>query len=320
MVDLSNVMVSMLQLLLMVGVGYLAARLGYLDSHVCDNLTSLLLNITLPAMIVSSVVGLDPTDAGGMLAISFALAVLQFFLLLGVSCLYVRILHVRGTAGRVFEFMGVCAATGLIGVAVADSIFGRASDIISSIFVMTLSLFTYSVGFMLLEIAKQDQGGGCVSRGRSVSVPLKSILNPSVLGSMLAILIFLGRIQLPTVVSGTLSRVGGITSPLAMFIVGAIIAQMDLKGSLREWKLYPFAFARQLVVPVVLFYLLRPVLGNGLLLGVFVIMFAMPTGMMVPTFVRQYGLDYELAAKGTVISTLAAFVCIPLLALVLSLT
>lgn len=59
MADISNAIFQMAILLIVTLVGYLAARLGYLDMYVKDKVTALLLNITLPCMILASAGNLD---------------------------------------------------------------------------------------------------------------------------------------------------------------------------------------------------------------------------------------------------------------------
>lgn len=59
MADISNAIFQMAILLIVTLVGYLEARLGYLDMYVKDKVTALLLNITLPCMILASAGNLD---------------------------------------------------------------------------------------------------------------------------------------------------------------------------------------------------------------------------------------------------------------------
>lgn len=59
-----NGLSQMAILIIVAAVGFLAAKLDYLDEYTNQKLTKLLLNITLPCMIVASVHGLSAADAG----------------------------------------------------------------------------------------------------------------------------------------------------------------------------------------------------------------------------------------------------------------
>ena len=53
-------------------------------------------------------------------------------------------------------------------------------------------------------------------------------------------------------------------------------------------------------------------ISDSVLLGIFVVMFALPVWSMCSMFCASYGKDV-LPAKGTILSTISSFVIIPLL-------
>lgn len=303
MVDLSGALSQMVMLLLIACAGFIAAKLKFLDDYTKDKLTKLLLNITLPCMIIASVGNLDPQAARDQIPWAFALSALQFFLLLACGALCNIILRTPSEERRLYLFMSVCTNTGFIGIPVITAIYGDQTVVISSIFVMVISIFVYSIGFGLLAKPKDDKA----------KIPWKSMINPSVVACVIAITLFLFGIQVPSVLEGTLSMLGGITSPIAMLIVGVIVAGVSFKSVITEVRLYPFIAIRQLLVPLALFFLLQLFVPDATLIGVFVVMFAMPVGSMASTFASQLGQEPMLAAKGTVLSTAASFAIIPIL-------
>ena len=124
--------------------------------------------------------------------------------------------------------MSVCSNMGFLGIPVIASVFGDASIILSSIFVMMQGVFLYSLGFMLLS---SEEGGG-------EKVSWSAIMNPAMVACILAIALFLGGVKLPSVIQGTFDLVGGLTTPLALMLVGVIISQVNVKAVVSEWRLY----------------------------------------------------------------------------------
>lgn len=104
-----------------------------------------------------------------------------------------------------------------------------------------------------------------------------------------------------------------------MMIVGILIAGSSFKKTVGEWRLYPYIIIRQLVFPALIYLALQALGVDPLLSGVFTIVFAMPVGSMVPTFAIIMGCDTELPTKAIALSTIASFVCVPLLVLLMGL-
>ena len=309
MVDLSGAVSQMVVLLLIACAGYLAAKLDFLDQHTVGKLTKLLLNVTLPCMILASVGDLDARAAQGQIAWAFGLSALQFFLLLAAGALSNLVLRTPRKERRLYLFMSVCTNTGFIGLPVATAIYGSQTVVISSIFIMVISVFVYSIGFGIL--ARGDDG--------PVKIPWKSMVNPAVVACLAALALFFAGARLPGLLEDALGMLGGITSPVAMLIVGVLMAGANLKDVVTEWRMYPYIVIRQLLVPLALFLALRALVPDAALVGVFVVMFAMPVGSMASAFAAQFGQDSMLAAKGTVLSTAASFAVIPVLVAVMAL-
>ena len=328
MVDLSGAIQQMVMLFVVAIVGYVAAKLGYLDMETKNKLTRLLLNITLPCMIVASVDGLSLEEAGSLVPWAFALSAAQFFLLLACGVLCCAVLRVPAHQRREYVFMCLCTNTGFIGIPVVAALYGTESVLFSSIFVMVISAFFYSIGLMVIapqtdgsDAAGAEAGAKKGSRGIVAAlraVPWRSIVNPCMVGCLIALTLFFAQVELPDLVVDTLDMIGGITSPVALMLVGVIMANVDLKGVVGELRLYPFILIRQLVVPAVLYLVLMAIVPSELLVGVFTIMFAMPVGSMASLFVETNGGDSELVAKGTILSTACSFVCIPALVAIMT--
>ena len=250
-----NGLSQMAILIIVAAVGFLAAKLDYLDEYTNQKLTKLLLNITLPCMVVASVHGLSAADAGETIGITFAMAIAQGFLLLLVGWLLVMVLRVPKRERVVYQFVTICNNTGFLGLPVVGAILGSESVIYASIYVMVLAVFVYGVGFVML--AKDDPLRAEYGEDAKVSIPWRSIVNPSMIASVLALVLFFTGWQVPDLVQDSLSLLGGITAPIAMLVVGVIVARSPMKNVVKEMRLYPYMIIRQLLLPA-LFYWASP--------------------------------------------------------------
>jgi predicted permease len=90
-----------------------------------------------------------------------------------------------------------------------------------------------------------------------------------------------------------------------------------VKNVFTNWRLYIVALLKLLVIPVVVYLLLKPIMGASMVLGVMVVIMAMPVATIITMLSAQYDKDQTLAASSVFITTLLSVITIPLLAAVL---
>lgn len=312
MTDITNAVFQMAVLLIVTAIGYVAAKLGYLDMNVKDKITSLLLNITLPCMIIASAGNLDASTLGIQVPLSLLLGAVAFFLWVLVAFLFNVVFRVPKKQRPLYYFMSVCSNTSFIGIPVADALYGESAALLCSVFIMATSTLMYSVGIALLV-----GGGNGLSEQKSsksqVLVVIRAVISPLTVSALLAIVLVFSGFKMPVLIQESMDLVGSITPPVAMMLVGVIIANEKVGNVLREWRLYPYILIRQLLASAGVYVVLNFFINDPVLLGIFTVMFAMPVGSMAPMFCASYGKDAVLPAKGTILSTIASFAIVPCL-------
>ena len=150
-------------------------------------------------------------------------------------------------------------------------------------------------------------------REDKVKMDLKLFLNPGILSSIVALIIFLTKAPMPYALSRSLSLVGNITTPMAMMIIGSTLGSMPIKNIFNDSRVYLYTIVRQLILPLVTWLLLKNFITDPFVLGLSVIISAMPVGITAVMFSNEYAQDSELAARGVFITTLASFITIPII-------
>lgn len=332
MTDIAGTLGSMFSLIIVTILGYVAARCGFISADIRPKLSGLIFNITLPCTILASVGKIDASTGAEAITWSLVFGIALFFVMLAggaLACLALRL--PRGEQG-LYLWMGVLTNTGFIGFAVLDSIFGGASVFLGSIFIALSNVFIYSIGVALLRSAGQaGRAAGVGGKGASGEVArkrrrtidvrgmLKDMVNVPLVMSLVAMVIFFAQVSVPAPIMQAAEMAGGITSPLAMMLVGLSIADADLAAVLKQPRLWGFTVVRFLLVPLAVYVLLAPLVPSALALGVFVVMLAMPTGSMAGPIAETYGQNGELPAQGTIVSTVASFAIVPVLMTIMSL-
>lgn len=323
--SLSGTISQMAILIMIACMGFVSAKVGYIDADMRTKLTKILVNVTLPCMISISANDLDASAVQDQIPLAFVLAGAQFALLLLCGILCNVIFRTPKSQRPLYLFMTICTNSAFIGLPMISSLYGGQTVLFASIFVMVLAFFMYSIGLGILAGRQKKRKGETghesifyVALYAIRELPWKSIANPSMLSCLLAIALLLLGVKVPSVLADAMDMLGSVTSPIAMMLVGSIVAEADIKSLLKEPRIYLFTFTRQFIVPLGLLVLLSSLGVDESLIVVFTIMFAMPIGSLASPFAEQFGHDALLAAKGTVISTAASFVIVPILAAVIT--
>lgn len=155
---------EMLVILFAIAAGYAANRLGYLGGEADQKVSKLLLNITMPAMIVAAVItGEELPELGTILSILEVGVV--FYLLEAVFALVVP-RFLPGTQGQkgVWRYALASPNVGFIGYPVAVALFGDGALFYAAILALPFNLLSYSLGRLLL--------------GGAARLPLEAAVHP----------------------------------------------------------------------------------------------------------------------------------------------
>ena len=298
-----HVLAEMLVILFAIAAGYGANRLGYLGGETDQKLSKLILNITMPAMIVAAVItGEELPEISVILSIlevGVAFYVLEFAFVLTVPTL------LPGTAGQkgVYRYTLAFPNVGFIGYPVAVALYGEGALFYAAILALPFNLLSYSLGPLMLAGAGRFRW--------------RQLLSPCIVASVLGLVLALTRLRPPAMVGEMLDFVGSITVPLSLLVVGSLLAHMSPGKVLRSPKLWVLSVLRLLVMPALLCLVLRGMHIEAMVLGIAVSQMGMPVAVNGTLLSMEYGGDTEAMAQVTFLTTLGAIVTIPVLAAVL---
>ena len=307
--DTAQIFSQMLILFLLMALGFLAVKTGVLTGESNRHLSCLVLYITNPCTILYSVLsGKAMLTIREVLALTL-IALIFYLVLLGLAYLVPKLLRVPPEQAGVYRFMTVFGNIGFMGFPVVRSIFGQGAVFYAAIFNLFYQLFAYTWG--IRQVASDP---------RDARFSPKKLLQPVIIAALLSYIIYLTGAQeritgsVPgALLTRLLGMVDGITSPLCMIITGVGLAMVPLGKVFGNWRLYLLSAGKQLLLPALAFFLLSPLVSNQLMLGICIIMAAMPIGTMASLFCERYDGPVDLAASGIFLSTLLSIPAVPLL-------
>lgn len=300
--DIQVVFNQMIQLFLILGLGYFLYKVKILDKEVNKKINTLILNVTTPALILSSVSNQSHNDMSIMLTV-LIVAIVVYIVMPIISYPIAKILRVPKKEQGLYMFMTVFSNIGFMGFPVMRAIFGEEAIFYTAIFNMIFNFLVYTLGIVLMSYGKETK----------VRFNYKDLISPGIISSIVAIIVYITQIQIPSILANCFSMVGDITTPLAMMMIGATLATIDIKQVFNEFRLYPYTIIKQILIPVLAFPILNQFIDNSLILGITLINIAMPVANSAVIFAMEYDGDVELAAKSVFITTAISVVTIPLI-------
>ena len=295
-----TVFLQMLALLVMIAAGVIAAKGKMLDTHTNAKMSTMIVNIFNPMLILSSAagaVGQVPLQRI-LLVFGIALGMFLFFILAGM--VLTRFFSKDPVQRKIYQLMFVFSNLGFIGIPVVSSVLGAEYVVYVSQFLLIYNLVFYTYGRTHM-------------RGRFNLAALRSLINPGNIACVLAMVLVLANIQLPGFLHTAVDYLGGAASPLALVSVGFTLANANVKEIFGDKKLYLFTFIKLLVLPVILLPLLRLLPVDDGLAAVCLVMFGMPVGSMPLMLITERGLDGRTCTAAVIMSTVLCVFTVPIL-------
>ena len=293
-----SVILEVAVILLLILVGYFTVKKGMFTKESLGSITSFLLYIVTPCLLVSSFLSAEPGKLDGWtMLLAVVLPALSIVISIAVSYLFFR----REPLGRrrVLRFSTVFCNVGFMGIPLVEGIVGSEGVLYGSFFIAVFNIFCWTYGYVMM-------GGG--------KVRLKALLlNPGIIGIAIGLPLYLLNVPVPALIERPVELLSALNTPLAMIVVGGYIAQVKLRAFVSDLAVYKMAVLRLVVAPLLylaLVWLLRP---DETLLMSTVIQAATPVAANCVLFAVQFGSDAELASKSVAVSTALSVVTIPLL-------
>ena len=288
---------QILQMFLLGGLGYALFKANKIPIEGSRALGNILIYLALPAVIINGfLVERTSEHISGMLYSAAAAAVLLLLSIL-ISRLVFR-------KDAIAAFAGAFSNPGFFGIPLIIASVGQGAVFYVASFVAFLNVGQWTYGVSILTNQPIRQG-----------FQLKKLIKaPFIIAILIGLFLFVTQIKLPVVISGCLSTVAALNTPLAMFTVGIYLAQTDIPGMLRRKSVYAVALIRLVIVPLLSLLLLSLLPGSlremklALLLAI-----SCPVGSNVAVYAQLHGKDYPYAVETVIISTLLSIVTIPLL-------
>ncbi len=290
-------------LAVLMAIGYLGTKKNFINESISRGMTSILTNIALPALIISSfnMTYSKETLKGILLIFVFSLGVHIF------NALAVKLFYKKYSKGKneVLRFGTIFPNSGFMGLPLIYELFGQEAALYGSVFMIPYHTMIWTYGESILAKEKGD------------SSIKKLAKTPALTAIIIGTILFALKIQMPYVLSKSFSMLSSLTSPLSMLILGEKIAKLSFKEIVGDKDIYYGCFVKLIVIPIISLVILNIIKAPDLLKNVVVFMQSLPTAILLVVLTQKHEGDIEFASKFTVISHMVSVLTIPLISLLL---
>ncbi|MBR2615154.1 MAG: AEC family transporter [Clostridia bacterium] len=208
-----------------------------------------------------------------------------------------RLFYKEGYMIRVMEYTFTITNYAYMGYALAESVWGEKGLTDLIVFCIPFALYTYTVGYLKLT----GSGKG-----------LRRAINPMTVALLLGILFGLTAVPIPTSAQSVLTSASNCVGPLSMLLTGITLSEFPVKEMLTDKKAYGIILLRLVIIPGVIFGVIKLLqLPSHIALPALFVS-AMPTGLNTIVFPKSVGEDPGPGARLAFLSHLASCVTIPL--------
>ena len=277
--------------------GWYLRKSGMIDKSGKAMLSSLVMNVTLPASIVKS---FQMEFSMNILKLTLEVIVISFLIQI-FSNLLSRVLYPGWSeeSKKVLQYATIVSNAGILGNAIAEGIFGDLGIMYAAVYTIPTRIFMWSVGLTYFTEAPTKK-----------ELLKKVVTHPCIIGIFTGMVLLVSQFQLPGFVNQTVRTIAGANTFCAMLLIGCTLAEIPFKEVFTR-EVYYYTFIRLFLIPVIVLAGCRLFHIDQLITAVCVILSAMPAASTSVVLAVKYGKDDRLATKIVVFSTVVSLITLP---------
>lgn len=256
------------------------------------NINDLVIYLILPCNILHAFTqSAADEDFSNYLAILFISIGIQIF-----CVIYGKVMFRRESEDRrkCLQYGTICSNAGFLGNPIAEGVYGMEGLILASVYLIPQRIMMWSSGLAVFS--------GSSDKMKTVK---KVVTHPCILACVLGILLMITGLPIPPGLDGAVTAVGNCNTAMSMMVIGMILADINFKD-FWDWTVVKYTIHRLVIIPAVVYIVCSffPISKN--VLGLCVLLAAMPAGATTSILAEKYQVDSPFATKMVIFSTLVS--------------
>ncbi len=281
---------------LVIGLGYFLKRIKLVDDHFVDVAVKMNFRVALPVLIFNNIYTSDFEELFDVKLMGFALAAIIGSLVL--LCLVIpRFVKDRKRASAIIHG-GFRSNFLLLGLPLAINMFGAGNvHTVTALIPVSIPAFNVMAVVLLSHFDDDLQAGG----SKFLSTVKGVATNPLVIASVIAMLMHLFSLSLPSFLEKSVTSVAIMATPLALLTLGAQLNFKNVRDNIKYTMVA--VLCKLVIIPVVVVALAAAVGFRGYELGGMFILFSAPSAISCFVMSKEMHSDHALTADIILVST-----------------
>ena len=305
---------GILSIMLMIAIGYILTEKGWLDEHIGQLFSKLMIYISLPALMISNL--MTTFDKKMLIDSKFGLLfpISIIFLSYGIGVIFSKALRIPRERKGIFQALFALSNTIFIGLPVNMAVFGEKSVPYVMLFYASNTAFMWTIG--VYGISKSGGEGQHFQFNKET---FKKILSPPLIAFIITIFFIIFGIKLPVFIMSSCKYLGNLTTPLSMLFMGIVLHGIKIKDFRFKGDMIMVLLGRFLISPLIAYFVLSFFPAPELMKKVFIMEAAMPAATQITIISQAYKADYQYAMILLGITIVSGLLLIPVYSVLISL-
>jgi predicted permease len=308
----SPVFSSLLPVVLLIAIGFVAGRVGWIRSEATKDLSNLVFMVLTPALLFRAMSSVHIEQ------LNFA-PVALYFVAIGVLYALVFVTQGHNTRAAVLGLAATFSNTVMIGIPLIGLAYGQAALVMLLTLISVHALILLTAATIVLEVMEARQLSAAQTSSElperhvleTVLTAIKNgIIHPVPLPIILGLLFAQTGLVIPDVIDRPLQLLGNAFGPVALLLVGATLTQVRVGPHLRA--ALGISLLKNLMLPALVAGVCWLSGLRGLELNVMIVAASLPMGANVFLFAQRYQVAQELVTASMAVSTVLGLATITL--------
>lgn len=288
--NMKTLLTLQLTIFILVAVGFLIKKIHIIGPQGQKNINDLVIYLILPCNILHAFTqSAADEDFSNYLAILFISIGIQIF-----CVIYGKVMFRKESEDRrkCLQYGTICSNAGFLGNPIAEGVYGMEGLILASVYLIPQRIMMWSSGLAVFS--------GSSDKMKTVK---KVVTHPCILACVLGILLMITGLPIPPGLDGAVTAVGNCNTAMSMMVIGMILADINFKD-FWDWTVVKYTIHRLVIIPAVVYIVCSFLPLSKNVLGLCVLLAAMPAGATTSILAEKYQVDSPFATKLVIFSTL----------------
>ncbi len=290
---------QVVSLFLMIFVGFILSKAKLIKENAIITLSNVVLYVATPAAILQAFVTETPTAQKNINLLTVALFAVVFHIL-SIVIAKLLIKNKNDATRCVLRFSVIFSNCGFMAFPLQRAILGSIGVFYGAMFVAVYNIFVWTYGAVLVS-------------GNKKFISVKSIItNPAIIATVISVVLYLFKAPLPSFLSGAVTQLGTLNTPLPMLIIGYYLYNANLKQVFCDKRIYFPALVRMVIIPLIFLIILHLFGIIGMPLIALMVAASASTATFATMFATKFGSDVQVSVNMIALTTLICLVTMPI--------